>query len=405
MIRVCILTTRFPPDYGGGARLTLWLCHKLAQLGVELSVITGHAKPYRETGEMEGIPVTRIPHPDGSDRSLLRFYTSLLRLLISRRKTYDILHANAIHHHSYAGFLAGRLLGKPTIAKIALLGHDDPLSIAKRRYAGLQLKMLQQGNTLVAVSREIAQAVGDSGWPSSRLAHIPNGVDGRYFCPATSACREEARRKLGIEEDAVVAVFVGIVVFRKGIHTLLKAWQRVSSNCTNATLLIVGPHAKEHHWGIDERYVASTRKLVSADENLKKSVQFVGEAADPKPFLHAADLFVFPSRGEGMPNALLEAMSCGLPFVATRLGVIEELAPAEQQDFLVLPDDVQMLGEKMIALANDSELRRRLGGASRARVQEKYSLSAVAGQYIELYRRLLQSDSDLSSRSPIPRQE
>ena len=390
MIRACILTTRFPPDYGGGARLTLRLCHKLAKRGVELSVITGHAKPYPETGEMEGIPVTRIPHPDGSDRSLLRFYASLLRLLIARRKSYDILHANAIHHHSYAGFLAGRLLGKPTIAKIALLGHDDPLSIAKRRYAGLQLKMLHQGHTLVAVSREIAQAVANYGWPATRLAHIPNGVDGQYFHPATSACREKARRLLGIEDEAVVAVFVGIVVFRKGIHTLIKAWQRVWSNCANAILLIVGPHAKEHHWGINERYVASTKKLVSADANLRKSVRFVGETADPRPFLHAADLFVFPSRSEGMPNALLEAMSCGLPFVATRLGVIEELATGRQESLLVPVDDDRTLGERMIQLMNDSQLRQDLGRACRDEVMDRYSLDLVAERYLQLYRDVLQ---------------
>ncbi|RMF29656.1 MAG: glycosyltransferase [Chloroflexi bacterium] len=140
---------------------------------------------------------------------------------------------------------------------------------------------------------------------------------------------------------------------------------------------------------MDERFVAEVRGTL-ARGNGEDSVRFVGMVADPTPYLQAADLFVFPSRQEGMPNALLEAMACGLPFVATRLGCIEEMAPSEQHPFLVPTDDVEALTEAITSLARDADTRRELGIAVRRTVEMRFSLNAVADQYLTLYRQLLE---------------
>ena len=386
MIRVVMLTDRFAPDYGGGARHALHLCHKLAERGVKTFVITGHKNQRTIADQVEDIPVTRVPLPLREGFGVLPFYARLLHLLVARRHEYDIIHAHAIHHHAYAGFLAGRLLGKPAIAKIALLGHDDPASIAHRRLGSFQLLMLRQATTIVATSQEMAQAVTAFGWPASRLAHIPNGVDTDHFCPL--GARAALRAQLQLPRSAFVVTFVGLIAHRKGVRALARAWAGVRQAHPDALLLLVGPCSKDEHWGVNEGNVAEV-KAILAESRVASSVRFVGQVANPEVYLQTSDLFVLPSRSEGMPNALLEAMACGLPFVATRLGCIEEMAPPEQQPYLVPVGDADALAEAIITLGRDADARRQLGIAVRRTVEARYSLDAVADRYMELYRSLV----------------
>ncbi|MFQ5645131.1 MAG: glycosyltransferase, partial [Thiogranum sp.] len=146
------------------------------------------------------------------------------------------------------------------------------------------------------------------------------------------------------------------------------------------------------HWGVDDDYVAEVKEILRTG-GFENAVRFAGLVPDAAPYLQAADCFIFPSRREGMPNALLEAMACGLPFVATRLGCIEEMTPAEQQPYLVTVDDADALAEAIIALAHDAGARRRLGAAARRTVEARFSLDAVTDRYVELYRELLENRS------------
>ena len=390
MIRVIMLTTRFPPDHGGGARQALHLSSRLAERGVETFVITGYRGRETTTDQVRGIPVIRLPLPQGEGLGVLPFYVRLLQQFIARRSDYDLIHAHAIHHHAYAGFLAGRLLNKPAIAKIALLGHDDPASMARRRLGSVQLWMLRRASMLIATSQEMMQAVIAFGWPADRLSYIPNGVDTEHFRPLSPNARADLRARLGFGEDAFVVTFVGLIAHRKGVHTLARAWAGVRQAHTEALLLLVGPCSRDEHWGVNKEYVAEV-KATLAEIKVASSVCFVGQVADPEVYLQTSDLFVLPSRSEGMPNALLEAMACGLPFVATRLGCIEEMAPPEQQPYLVPVDDADALAEAIIALARDADARRELGIASRRTIEERFSLDAVADQYVKLYRHLLEN--------------
>ena len=392
MIRVAMLTTRFPPDYGGGARHALGLCHKLAERGLETFVITGHRSGRINVDKVEGVHVTRIPLPQQEGAAVLPFYSRLLRLLLFvRGQDYDVIHAHAVHHHAYAGFLAGRLLNKPAIAKIALLGHDDPASIAHRRLGGFQLRMLRQASALVATSQEMAEATTAFGWPGHRLAHIPNGVDTDNFHPLSSAARYALRAQLGVPRHALVITFVGAILRRKGIHTLARAWPSVRKAFPDALLLLVGPRTRTEHWGVDDRYVAEV-EATFAETGAAESVRFVGQVSDPETYLQLSDVFAFPSQGEGMPNALLEAMACGLPFVATQLGCIVEMAPPEQGPYLIPVDDADALGEAIIALARDRDIRRELGTAAHRTVTARFSFAATADRYVKLYRDLLEAE-------------
>lgn len=387
-LRVCMLTTRFYPDHGGGALQALRLCQKLGERGVDTFVITGHRHQAVVRHMVQGVSVTRLPLPRREGPGVLPFYARLLRLLLACRHDYDLIHAHAVHHHAYAGFLAGRLLGKPAIAKVTGLGADTPARIRRRRLGGIQVRLLRLASCLVVTSQELYDQVGEGG--AFKVERIPNGVDTHRFHPVGVARRAALRKAVGVPEEALVVVFVGAIRPVKGVDVLASAWARLTASMPSLHLLLVGPYRQEEHWGVDAEYVRRVEALLRTGGTSARQVSFVGQVPDVRRYLQAADLFVLPSRSEGMPNALLEAMACGLPFVATRLGCVEEMAPPEQHPYLVPVDDVDALAEAVLSLARDADARRRLSTAVRRTVEARYSLDVVADRYVDLYRRLLE---------------
>jgi glycosyltransferase involved in cell wall biosynthesis len=385
-----MLTTRLYPDHGGGALQALRLCRKLSEREVETFVITGHKSRETTVEQIEGIPITRLPLPQREGIAVLPFYARTLKQLIARRHQYGLIHAHAIHHHAYAGFLAGRLLGKPAIAKIAGLGADTPDRIRSRHLGSLQVRLMSLATHLVVTSDELYKQTIHEGFPADRVVRIPNGTDTHRFRPVDDVERARLKRTLGLPDQALVVVFVGAIRPVKGLDVLAQAWPRLVASAPSLHICLVGPYRKEEHWGVDPEYVNELKGLLGAGDDSASRVHFVGQVSNVVDYLQAADLFLLPSRSEGMPNALLEAMACGLPFVATRLGCIEEMAPPEQQPYLVPVDDADALEEAIITLAHDADIRRKLGAAVRQIVEARYSLDAVADRYLELYTGLLE---------------
>jgi glycosyltransferase involved in cell wall biosynthesis len=103
------------------------------------------------------------------------------------------------------------------------------------------------------------------------------------------------------------------------------------------------------------------------------------------PFLHGADIFVLPSRSEGLSNAILEAMACGLPVIATRCAGNTELIAVGVNGLLVEPGNVNHLSNALTQLITDPEKAAALGLRARQMVGEKYDLQNIAGEYLELY--------------------
>jgi glycosyltransferase involved in cell wall biosynthesis len=387
-IRVLMLTDRFPPDYGGGARQALNLCEKLVQRGVQTSVISAYRGAKTITDRIGSLEVTRVPQPEQKGFSIPLFYVRLMTQLLRRRGEYDLIHAHALHHHAYVGFLAGGLLRKPAIGKVAGLGTDDPASISHRRLGGVQLTLLHQATLLVATNQAMVGEVVGSGWPPERLVCIPNGVDTERFRPAAGEARASLRARLELPRHAPIMVFTGPVIRGKGIHDLARAWRGVKEKLAQARLLIVGPCTSDEHGQVDERYVSEVRSILQ-EGGVAESVRFVGLVEEPAPYLQASDVFVLPTQREGMPNSLLEAMATGLPLVATRIDCIEEMVPPELRDHLVEVGDADALARALVALGRDLEAGKELGALGRQRVVRLYSLDAVADLYVELYRQLL----------------
>jgi len=198
---------------------------------------------------------------------------------------------------------------------------------------------------------------------------IPNGVDTVRFRPAPAGGNSEKRGQ--------VVVCVSRLSYEKGIDVLLQAWRLVYEQCPQAKLILVG----------DGPLHSQCEQMVQA-LGITASVEFTGLQGDVPAQLHRGSIAVLPSRREGMPNAVLEAMACGLPCAAARVSGSEDIIAHGVNGLLVEPEDYEGMAQALLTLLGDPDLTRRYGYAARRTIEERYSLEHVTDEYVELYSRI-----------------
>lgn len=200
-----------------------------------------------------------------------------------------------------------------------------------------------------------------------RTVVIPNGVDPDRFRPPTPDERAAARERFRLGDDDRVALFVGGEFQRKGLGVLLEAM----ASAPTVLLLVVGGDVK-----MVAKVTARAEELGVADR-----VMLIGEQSDPAPYYAIADMFVMPSAYESFGLVLLEALACGVPVIATRVGVAPQVIRDGINGFLVErdPQEIADRMEQIAALDDPAPLN----AAAREAIAE-YSWSAVASRYLEL---------------------
>lgn len=325
----------FGPTGGGG-----WLTGRLDEMGIE-----------RELIEFDG--------PFGL-KAVPRWARSLRKLRL-----------DALHSHEFAmavtGALASRLAGCRHV--ITMHGGDYWGTAARRRLA-LRVAAGLSRHT-VGISAEFCQRLATTvGIPSRSVELVPNGVAPR------SGQGEGPRREFGLAPDEVLVLAVGNLLPVKGHEYLIRAQALLRERGVRLRVVIAGSGPRE----------SELRDLIDA-EGVGGSLQLLGYRSDVLDLLAAADVFVMPSRSEGMPMAMIEAMLAGLPVVASRIGGIPELIPDDQHGLLVPSEDPGALAAALERVVRDEALRNALGRAGCTRAQELFTSEAMTDRYEELYRR------------------
>ncbi|NLX12118.1 MAG: glycosyltransferase family 4 protein [Phycisphaerales bacterium] len=253
--------------------------------------------------------------------------------------------------------------------------HIEPVS-SRRRW--LNRLAANRADAVVAVSEDAADMLHRE-WSIDRekVCVIPNGIDPVYYYPVEShQDKEQLRRELGLDEGTVPVLCVANLLPIKGLDVLLAAWRKVCLADRSAILLIVGEGP------LDKSLCIQAEQLRCASR-----VRFLGRREDVPALLRAAELFVLPSRYEGSSNALLEAMACGLPVIATDVGGNREVLDPNRTGWLVPADDAGRLAEMILNTLLASAVRQRVGTAAREEILRRFSLK----QWIERYHRLYRS--------------
>lgn len=225
-----------------------------------------------------------------------------------------------------------------------------------------------------------ARFADEAGVPLRRFEIVYNGVDARRFTPRTD--RAALRATLGLPPETFVIGTVGRFDPMKRYDLLIEAVARLreedrSGSMPAVQLVFAGD-------GPEETRLRET----AARLGVERDVRFLGRRSDVPAVLAALDLFTLTSRGEGMSNAILEAMACGLPVVATRVGGNAEIVMDGETGLLIESANVEQLVAALRRLIGQPGVRAAMGAAGRQRVESAFTMQRMAEAYTSMYDRV-----------------
>jgi glycosyltransferase involved in cell wall biosynthesis len=285
----------------------------------------------------------------------------MAHIRVMRALRPDVCHVNLrTPYAAQYGLLAALLT--PAVRVVAVEHLPLPSSSALTHW----LKRLTSGRLAahVGVGDRAARLVEeDAGLPANSITVINNGVD--------SGVRNGPAIRLG---SGVVVGSAGRLVWEKGYETLVEALTVVP----DATAVIIGE-------GPERSRLESLAREFGVEDRLV----LTGWKADVSPYLRGMDVFALPSRAEGLPLAILEAMEAGLPVVATDVGSVAEAVTSGTTGLIVPPDDVTAFAKALRSLVADQQMRTEYGNEGHAVWRRKFGAATMAQRYEQLYERLI----------------
>ncbi len=370
-------------NVGGPARTAIALCRRLE--GFEHLLIVGESGPGEGdlAAGVDDVAIARVP---GLRRSIGPgdWFAARRVAAILERFAPDVVHTHAAKAGTVGRLAAGRLARRPRVVHTyhghVLSGYfSRPVSSA---LAALERWLARRTDALVAVSDRVADELATRHRVAPRAAFrvIENGIDLALYPEVDAAARRDARLRLDARGDAARHVLIPArLVTIKDHATLLDAIEHLPESLMPLEVHLLGDGPLRADLG---RRAARVRDGVR--------VRFHGFRDDLPRVLPAADAVVLPSRNEGMPIALIEAMALGLPIVATAVGGVPDLIDTGTHGLLVPPRDPRSLAFALARVLTDLPLAREFGAAARARAEERYALGGVVDAHRRLYEELVE---------------
>jgi glycosyltransferase involved in cell wall biosynthesis len=415
--RICIVISTFYPLVGGAETQVLAQGRSLRERGYDATIVTlRHKKSWPVQDTVERVPVLRVAGKllNGRERlpkplQQLLYMLALAVLgwtLWSLRRQYDVLHVHQLSLLTLPAAQVCRFTGKPMLVTLHSAGsgktttEDGPASLIAGpldpdlpwlridrqswtdgdleglirlgrpglRSARFLLRSVQATIVILSSRMKLYLAAHDLLLPDIHI--IPNSVDIERYRPLCGTAGEG-------EQRTHTVVCISKLRYEKGIDVLLQAWHLVQQQMPEARLIIVGSGP-----------LHQTLTHMAQALSITGSVEFAGLHSDVPAQLHRGAIAVLPSRWEGMPSAVLEAMACGLPCVATRVSGSEDIIQPGVNGLLVEPEDYESMAKALLTLLHDPTLARQYGQAARVTIENHYSLDHVIDAYINLYHKI-----------------
>jgi GalNAc-alpha-(1->4)-GalNAc-alpha-(1->3)-diNAcBac-PP-undecaprenol alpha-1,4-N-acetyl-D-galactosaminyltransferase len=346
--------------------------------GVILLVYQGWGLDHMYTSfKSKGIKVINVGRPIGVGKKSISYLRilSLISKIISLR--CDILISRAAMTNRVTG-IAGFLTYRPVVSVLstAVSSKDIQKTIFLGYFYSIrEYFKLGFPQKIVTVSIEGAERFKLS-YPlvQSKVLAIQNGIE-------KASCTKKYEKKTSIKNPLKFCYVGSIDINRKGLDILIKAFSLLlkKDQFCNARLVIIGS-------GQDEDLMM--KKVIN--EGLSEHVDLVGEVTDPLKYMQKTDVFILPSRREGLPNALLEAMSIGMPVIASNCDTgPREVITSDLDGILVETENVQSLMLAMSKLLTDHSLRAKLGKSAIQTIEKKHSMKLMQLEYINLIKNYL----------------
>jgi len=387
-LRVLMVTGAYHPEISASGVQ----CRSVARLLVgraEVRVLTTAINPALRAEEfVDGVEVFRIvvdvDSPLSKARAALMMTITLLRVM----RRCDVVHLHGFSSKNVLITAVAGLLGRPIVMSLHTAGFDEASAIRQQGRAAWWA--FGRADRYLSVSPGLAASYHAAGLPADRLELVPNGIDTTRFAPATIEQSRQLRRRLSLPVDRPIIMFVGFFSRDKQPRLLFDAWRQLrEAQGIESTLIFVGA-TKSTYFEVDDDLVERMRQDAGA-AGLGKDVLFVGATDRVEDYLRAADLFALPSRREGLPVALLEAMACGLPCVASHLtGSTDGIVDHGINGLLAASADEGAWARELAIVLRDPRLAQTLGTAARQTIVERYSSPDIANRWLRAYQAVSQ---------------
>jgi glycosyltransferase involved in cell wall biosynthesis len=324
--------------------------------------------------EERGIRVWAVPRDMKSAARRFLF----VRNLLSKIKA-DVVHSWTFHDNPYAG-IGGRLAGVPV--RLGSLRNSLYMRGGKTLPPLAHRLSLRTVSAMFVNSPAILDELVAEGYPAGRIVYVPNCVEIGNGANA-GALRNRLRDELGIPRDAAVAGMVANLKRVKNLPLFVDALAGARRQVPNAHGLLIG-QTLDSEPGIREALLLQIR-----ERGLEGRLTFAGFRKDVDDILPAMDVLCLTSHNEGMPNSVLEAMSAGLPVVATRVGAVPELIDDGTTGTIVSPGDADEFEAALRRILLDPGAGAAMGAAGRKKAAERFSCERISATYMDYYRRAL----------------
>jgi N-acetyl-alpha-D-glucosaminyl L-malate synthase BshA len=370
---------------GGSGVVATELALALADRGHIVHLVSAEL-PFRWRWGTPGLSFERVDTPSyplfREPQYLLALTNTLVR--VSRAHKLDILHAHYAVPHATAAYLAHQILTADTGATpprtvTTLHGTDITLIGSDASYASVVGFSIERSHGITAVSESLKRDTEASLSIQSEIRVIPNFLDGSVW---TRRPDPSLRARLAAPGSGSVIVHVSNFRPVKRISIVLDIFGMILARLP-ARLVMIGDGP--------DRPAAERQAAVMG---LSHHVEFVGEQQDLVPWLSTADIFLLPSSQESFGLAAVEAMACGVPVVASRVGGLPEVIVDGETGFVSDPSDPRVMADKAIDLLLDAPRREAMGRAAAEDVRARFSADAVVPRYEAFYGEVLDRPDD-----------
>ncbi|MFA5293123.1 MAG: glycosyltransferase, partial [Phycisphaerae bacterium] len=299
---------------------------------------------------------------------------------LHQKKPFDIIYARFLFPEGYAAVRLSETLKIPVVG----VGAGDEINIYPNDSIVFKKDMiwiLRKLNGIISSGAKVASNIIEL---SGRKPLMIYGVvDLNEFSPVID--KFPIRKLLGIE-DKLTVLYVGTFKVAKGVHEMVEAFIRISRKMPNVQFIICG-------YGREEEKMRVAIKKAEAGEVIK--IMGIVDSQEVHKWMQASDIFILPSYSEGMPNSVMEAMACGLPIVATKVGGLPEAIGDCKGATLIEPKNIEELTNAIIKIADDTKLRKKMCIESRKRAEEKFGLQRNSEKILEFFSGIIQSGRDI----------
>ncbi len=381
-MKIALLSEKYTPDIGGLAISTGRLGQLLSTAGHDVRVFapTSNLPPSeRRTLIHEGVSVTRFGVRKRVDDTLVDWLDRIVEE--HKHEPFDVLHAYFLPQAGFVAAYAGKYLDIPSV--VSIRGNDieraafDPSKFSHVMYA------LQNASAVTTNASELAKKA--KAFFDREVILIPNGIDTENFKPMEK--NFAMADALGLissadesERNQLVIGFVGELREKKGLTTILGGYAQIKKEHPTSLLIVGEIRAGEDKQIFDEF-------LRSNPDSRIVTTGYIAQT-DLPAYYSLIDIFVHPSLRDGLPNALLEAMACEKPVIATPVGGILDIVRDGENGMFVPVNDVNALADSINLLFREESLRKKFGRSARRTIFEKFTREKELEANLKVYKKL-----------------